>query len=388
MANPNPLHSRENPPSDSMPPRADWLSLATNAETHPALLQEIRKHTRRDSPITAALARNPATPESLLQTLWKNDPAAIMDNPIIILWEFSKPGSAKQRIAKEVQFALYQHLLAQPEFDPKPELIDPEWLVYNLERPAKHPLHVPLHQLVRDPRPQIRLHLIEFRVRKTSASLGQPVAFPHDAIEALATDPRRDVVQAFAAAIADNCLRPEPLEMAFLGRIARIILAKRAGNIAITHHIARWPCLDSALVEKLARSAGEPLLALLAAHPQAAPAFQERLATHSSEIVRAGLASATPLHPLIQKLATDSNPLVRAALASSPHLPPDIQRILFEKKDPRILQSLLENPRTAPEILESFALLPLLSINHHLRNHPNTPLHVREKLPAPSSRPS
>jgi len=102
--------------------------------------------------------------------------------------------------------------------------------------------------------------------------------------------------------------------------------------------------------------------------------------TELGATLRAGLAAATPIAHLIQKLASDSNPIVRAALASSPHIPHDIQRLLFEKKDPRILQSLLENPRTAPDILEDFARLRFLSIEHRLRTHPNTPPHIRERL--------
>jgi len=372
--------SRKSLPSDALPSGADLLQVAADPGTHPDLLVELHKTSKRNPVLLAALARNPATPNKLLQFLWKKDLAALFENPIVTFWEFSKPGSAKQHLSVEVQFALYQHLLVQAEFDPAPHLIDFERLAFCLSRPSRHPLRVPLHQVVCDTRPKIRLNLIEHQVRHACRALGRPVGFPHAAILALATGVDRDVDEALASALADDCLRPEPLDAPFLGRIARLLLEKRAASMTIARNVAKWPCIDSEIVERLARRADEHFLSVLAAHPQASPALQERLAAHASETVRAGLAAATPIAHLIQKLASDSNPIVRAALASSPHIPHDIQRLLFEKKDPRILQSLLENPRTAADILEDFARLRFLSIEHRLRTHPNTPPHVREGL--------
>jgi hypothetical protein len=372
--------SRKSLLSDALPSGPELLKVAADPGTHPDLLIEIHKTSKRNPAIQAALARNPATPTKLLQVLWKKDLAALFENPIVTFWEFSKPGSAKQHLSVEVQFALYQHFLAQPEFDPAPHLVDPERLAFSLGRPSRHPLRIPLHQVVRDTRPKIRLQLLEHQVRHACRTLGRPVGFPHEAILALATGVDRDVDEALASALADDCLRPEPLDPPFLGRIARLLLEKRAASMTIARNVAKWPCIDSEIVERLARRADEHFLSVLAAHPQASPALQERLAAHASETVRAGLAAATPIAHLIQKLASDSNQIVRAALASSPHIPHDIQRLLFEKKDPRILQALLENPRTAPDILEDFARLRFLSIEHRLRTHPNTPPHVRERL--------
>lgn len=370
----------ENLPSGALPSGEQLLQFAADPSTHPDHLLEIHRTSKGNSVLHAALARNPAAPIKLLQVLWKRDPAAILENPIVIFWEFSKPGSARQHLSVEVQFALYQHLLAQPEFDPSPHLVDPGRLAFSLGRPSRHALGIPLHQVVRDTRPNIRLQLLEHQVRHACRTLGCPVGFPHEAILALATGLDSDVDEALASALADDCLRPDPLDARFLGRIARLLLDKRAGSITIARHVAKWPCIDSEIVERLSRGADEHFLSVLAAHPQASPALQERLAAHALETVRAGLAAATPIAHLIRKLASDPDPFVRAALASSPHIPPDIQRLLFEKKDPRILQALLENPRTTPDILEAFSRLRFLSIQHHLRTHPNTPPHVRERL--------
>ena len=367
-------------PASAAPSRADLLRLAADPGTHPGRLAEIHKSTKRDRDINAALARNPATPNEVLQYLWRKDPDAILQNPIVTLWEFSMPGSTKRRISSVVQFALYQHLVARAEFDPQPELIDYERLIFWLSRPSRYTLRIPLHLVVRDTRPQIRLNLIHYQVRHACRTLRRPVGFPREAILALATGTDRDVDEALASAIADDCLRPEPLDMAFLARIARLLLEKRAGSISIAGHVAKWPCIDSDLVERLARRADDHFLSLLAAHPQASASFQESLASHPSEIVRAALAAATRIGHLIHKLASDSNPIVLAALASSPNVPLEIQRALFAKKDPRILQSLLQNARTAPEILEDMSRLPFLDLAKQLCIHPNAPLRLRRQL--------
>jgi hypothetical protein len=367
-------------PTQVLPAGADRLALAADPGTPPDQLVEIQKQFASDPSIQATLARNPATPQKLLLRLWRNDPAAILENPIVTFWEFSKPGSAKEHISFDIQFALYQHLLLQPDFEPSPHLIDPKHLVACLGRPSRHALQIPLHLVLRDNRAKIRFELLEYQVPHASRKLGRPVGFPHDDLVALASSGDRGIHEALAAAIGGDFLRPDPLDIPFLGRLARLILDQRGQSFSIPRHIAKWPCIDSDIVEKLARRADDHFLSVLAAHPQASHALQERLATHPSESVRAGLAAATPLDHLIQRLSLDPNPIVRAALASSPHIQTDIQQRLFEKKDPRILQSLLANPHTAPEILAACSRLRFLSIEHRLRTHPNTPPDVLARL--------
>ena len=329
--------------------------------------------------ILRALARNPATPKHELQNLWRSDPGAILENAIVVLWEFSKPGSASRMISRDVQFRLYQYLLSQEVFETKPEWIDDEWIAYFLERPEQDPFRLPLHSLVRDKSKVIRVALLDSCIKKAAASQGAPVGFPHEAMESLARDSSRDVVESFAAAIAANWLRPDPMDSIFLTRLAEILLLKSKGNISIAFQVAKWPCLNPDLIEKLARRADENMLAILASHPQASEAFQDRMASHHSEIVRGGVAAVTTSETLMRKLVQDPDPVVRAKLASSPHLPPNLQLVLYEKKDPRILQGLLQNKSTSSELLEAMARLPFLFIDKYIRAHPNTPPHVLKR---------
>lgn len=362
----DPLRFASNPASDS-----DYLGYFARTSKDPAVL--------------AALARNPNTPLVRLGYLWEKDPQAILENPIVMLWDFTKPGSAKKKVPREAQYILYQHLLAQPEFDPRPEIIDEEWVAYFLERPRNIPFALPFHAVVRDGRLRIRLSLLRTCVKYISEWSRRAVEFPHHAIEVLANDSSSEVAEALAMAIGADWLRPDPLDMAFLAHIARLLMKREGGAGSLAPHVAKWPCLDADLIEGLARDADEKLLAILAAHPKASESFQERMASHSSELVRAGLAASTPIDSLIRQLATDANPSVRASLATSRHLTPEIQSVLFANKDSRIILGLLENPLTIPELIRAIGHLPHLSITDRLRNHPNTPPDILAILPRPCS---
>lgn len=361
-----------------IPPKADWERLAVDPATDSQVLAHLCALSE-EPPVLRALARNPATPKIELMRLWRNDPGAILENAVVVLWEFSKPGSTSRMISRDVQFRLYQHLLSQEVFESKPEWIDPERIAYFLERPEQECFRLPLHSLVRDKNKIIRVALLDSCIKKAAASQGGPVPFPHEALESLAMDSSRDVAESFASAIAENCLRPEPMDSVFLIRLAEILLLKNKGSLSIAFQVAKWPCLNSNLIEKLARRADENMLAILAAHPQASENFQDRMACHHSEIVRSGVAASTRSETLMRKLVKDPDPFVRAKLATSPHLPSDLQRVLYERKDPRILQGLLQNQSTSGELLEAMARLPFLFIEKYIRTHPNTPPHVLER---------
>lgn len=364
-----------------MPDPAEWSTFASDPASDSALLEALCESAPSPE-ILAALARNPATPFPKLRRLWMKDPAAILENPIVLLWEFTKAGSVRQKITRELQFRLYQHLLVQEVFDPKPALIELEVIVNRLERihNARH-LELPLHAFVRDDRYAVRRAILGYSLKRKSRSQGYPVAFPTSAIELLADDPNYQILAALAEAIAANWLRPEPMDSSFLARLAGKLVSRSGGPHSIAVNVAKWPCLDADLVEKLARRADEKLLSVLAAHPSASDDFQARMASHESEIVRAGVAASARSVDLIHKLAMDSNPFVRASLATLRGLPPTLQQRLYESKDPRILQALLQNPSTTGKVLEEMYKLPFLPIGEFLRNHPNTPRHIIEKLP-------
>lgn len=363
-----------------MPEPGEWLRHAADPGTDQMLLRAIMRYGARMPGVRAALARNPSTPERCLHMLWAKEPAAILENPLTVLWELTRPDSAKKNLPERLQFALYQHLLVQEEFDLRRDLVDPRVVVKCLEIPRNGALRVPLHHFVRDTHRGIRVQLLNRAVRSEAESRGRPVEFPLKAVESLVADSNPAVLDSLAEAIALGHLRLETNDRASIRHISRSLIAKAGGSGPVVRKVARWPDLDAELIEEIAADADTALLAILATRQNASPGFQERLSSHGSEMVRAGLASSTSLPHLIRKLAGERNPTVLAGLASSPHLPPDLQRALFEGKDPRILLPLVKNPRLDPPILEAFSLLPHLSVETHLRNNPNTPAHVLSSL--------
>lgn len=359
----------------------ELLRAAGNPETEVDVLKDMVARCRNPA-VRAALARNPSTPMRQLQILWQTDPGAILENPLVFLWEFTKPGMARNKISKECQFMLYQHLLAQEEFVPRPDLIDCHWVAWYLADDARRlRFRYPLHVLVRDESLEIRLALLKLCVSNAKKATALAVPFPHDAIEVLVADSRNDVREALAAAIREGWMIPEPMDSEFLTRIALQLIAKSSGNLEIARCIARWPCLNSRIIERLEMHVDASLLATLAGHPMGSPEFQARMACHPDKKVRAGVAAVTPVADLIERLLRDPNPRVRASLAMSPHLTPEIQRALFANKDSEIVLALLQNPLTLPEILEAIAKLPNLATASYLKTHTNTPKHVLVSLP-------
>ncbi len=358
----------------------ELLGVAGNPETDTEMLREMAARCGNRA-VRAALARNPSTPISDLQALWRRDPGAILENPLVFLWEFTRPGLAREMIPKDCQFMLYQHLLVQDEFVPRPDLIDCEWVAWHLANDVrKLKFRYPLHVVVRDDTLKIRMALLKLCVRNVKKATALAARFPQDAIEVLAADSRSEVREALSAAIAEGWLTPEPMDSEFLIRMARELISKSMGNLEIAASIARWPVLNATLIERLAMQASEGLLVILAGHPKASPSFQARMASHPYEQVRARVASVTPVEELIERLARDPNPLVRAGLASSPHLTPEIQRALYANRDSGIILGLVKNPITLPELLEAISKMPNLAVVGHLRGNPNTPKHVLKSL--------
>jgi hypothetical protein len=370
------LRSRPLPTNDA----EELLALAGSPDTDPKTLLTIWLKSCCPS-VKHTLARNPSTPVSALLRLWALDPGAVLENPVVLLWEFTKPGSPQKILPPSIQYSLYQFLLDRPEFEQHRSYISEDEVVRMLGKKDGYRLKVPAHIVVRDERSSIRLVLLELTVQFQSEKLGRPVEFPATALNTLAADSSKPVLHALAVAMANRWILPEPFAPDFIFRLARHLHAK--GEASIAHPIAQWPFLDSELVEHLAMGADDELIAVLAKHPNASQQFQSRMATHNSALIRASVASSTRDEALLRRLFSDRDPLVRCGLASSPHLPSDLQWPLFKSKDSRILLALLKNPITTPEILEQLAGLPNLGITRLLREHPNTPAHIREALPKP-----
>lgn len=355
----------------------ELLAMASSPDTAPDSLIIIWLKSRSIN-VKHALARNPSTPVVALVRLWELDHGAILENPVVALWEFSKPGSTQKILPASLQYAFYQFLLECPDFEEHLNYVSEEEVVRMLVNNDGYRLKVPIHCVARDRRSRVRCALLQDTVRFESENIGRPVEFPVATLEALASDSSGPVLRALAVALAERWILPEPCDADFVIRLAWHLHSK--GDPSISRPISRWPFLNEELVERLAVGADDELLADLAKHPKASVEFHTRLAGHDSEVIRAAVASSTTCEALQRRFFTDRNPPVRWGLASCPHLSPELQQGLFESKDPRVLLSLLKNPATLGGILEQLATLPNLGITFLLREHPNTPSHFRDTL--------
>lgn len=358
----------------------ELLALAGSPDTDPETLLTIWLKSCCPS-VKHTLARNPSTPASALLRLWALDPGAVLENPVVLLWEFTKPGSPQKILPSSLQYSLYQFLLERPDFEQHLNCISEEELVRMLGKKEACRLKVPAHVVSRDRRTRVRLALLEQTVRFQSENIGCPVGFPSAAIKDLASDSSKAVLHALAEALAQRWILPEPFEADFVLQLAWHLHSN--GDASVARPISRWPFLDPDLVERLAEGADDDLLAALAKHPNASLKFQTCLAGHTAETVRASVASSTACESLHLRLFSDRNPIVRWSLAACPHLSIELQQRLFDSKDPRVLLALLKNRATVGGILEKLAALPHLGISNWLREHPNTPAHILVSLPTP-----
>lgn len=66
-----------------------------------------------------AVAKNPNTPLEDLHHLWLRYPECVLENPILVMWEFTSPKEVPELISTSVLLALFNSLRAKEE--PLPE---------------------------------------------------------------------------------------------------------------------------------------------------------------------------------------------------------------------------------------------------------------------------
>ena len=74
--------------------KAKAIEMAKAEKTGPYNLEELALIQSRE--VHRALASNANTPEDLLQSLWVNWPEAILENPIIDIWDLTQSNYPKK----------------------------------------------------------------------------------------------------------------------------------------------------------------------------------------------------------------------------------------------------------------------------------------------------
>ena len=350
------------------------LKVAEDSDTHPDVLSQLAES--KDEVVTAAVAANPNTPEVVLFLLWVKNPACLLKNPLLHLWEFTEPGSLQSKIPPAALLSLYAHLI-ENEADQIPENILPVKRRLQLFDDAMKIDHdADFDIFARDPSPQVRCLFID--PPRSFYSHGQKKVFIQpETILNLARDPDPSVVLALAEAFSRGPLRGNRYvssEVDTFDAAARILFAYRIPAIDLL--LSKASGLPPDLIDELSKYEDETIRENVSKLERAEIETHLRLCRDQSVCVRKTLAAATRFDSVQAIFLNDSSLEVRQALAASSHLTtaskesllihPDVEtRVVFAARtsspynerfplteDPAVLSALLGNYETSDAMIE------------------------------------
>jgi len=350
------------------------LEMAQDCQTEPEWLSRASRSI--DPVVLAAIARNPNTPKPVLFRLWAKFPEAVIENPVLTLWEFTSNGPLMAGIRREVIVSLYQAFLKTSGLVFPETLLPVDWRIDFLKK-WPHQSTLPLHYFLRDPSEDVRLVFLEHTLPSKFGHAGSE-SFPIESLENLLTDASPAIWKAFLAAVTNKWIGPQTENLSFWQETARRLHSFRWRGVDAS--LSLWESLPVDLIETISEKAQPAILANLAALPNCPRSLHERFSTNDFEEVRAAVARFTPFPDLHGHFLSDPSFKVRAGLASSQHIEDDIQRRLIFPKNADIHLALLNNPRALPEVLKILSELPNVDIKSKLLVHPNLPRDVFDEF--------
>ncbi len=350
------------------------LELAQDCRTEPEWLSRASRSI--DPVVLAAIARNPNTPKPVLFRLWAKFPEAVIENPVLTLWEFTSNGPLMAGIRREVIVSLYEAFLKTTGLVFPDTLLPVDWRIDFLKK-WPHQSNLPLHYFLRDPSENVRLVFLEHTLPSKIGHAGSE-SFPIESLENLLTDASPPIWKAFLFAVTNKWIGPQTENLSFWHETARRLHSFRWRGVNAS--LSRWESLPVDLIEAISVRAKPATLANLAALPNCPRSMHERFSTNDFEEVRAAVARFTPFPDLHDRFLSDPSFKVRAGLAASQHIVDDIQRRLIFPKNADIHLSLLNNPRALPEVLKILSELPNVDIKSKLLVHPNLPRDVFDEF--------
>ena len=318
-----------------MKTQREILDAASDFSTTSEVLIELAATS--DIAIRRALARNPNTPEVLLQTLWEAHPDCILDNPILALWEFTRGCSAAELIGDRLLLGLFNHLRST-NADLPSHLFTPASLRGMVRRGVSRNDPEVFAFAPFEENADWRVSMLENPTRR-----GLFAFFEEHAADAVwmrfATDPDPKVRLAFAALLRSGPFDAEP-RRTVLAEAARALF--RDGRRETHAHLANCRLLPPDLVDSLSAS----------------PEVETREAL--SRCVNATI-------PALERLAADPELPVRLALARNCILPEihkillrdpaaDVRRLLAQNHSVSAAVLALFNPRDIPDVIRAVFL--------------------------------
>ncbi len=406
------------------------LELAQNANTDSQVL--IKLASSRFRLICEAVARNPNTPEMVLQRLAVLYPKAFLENPVLDFLRFENPAwfadlPTYAQHALLASSACPQAWLENPRLDhdarlaalknPKlPLTIMTSWLEFaeprvldamghycrfsdqlglalgltlpELDRNSELLKDVVVSGLPLEPR------FLEVLATDYDSELRGYIAAradtPQSVLEALALDEETSVATAARANLkSDFATRAEALALT----ASRDLLRLARGGVRARRLAAQHVGISANLLAKLSRDEDWRVRQAVAQHHKTSARVLQRLAKDADRDVREAVAN-NPKAAVntVQLLLSDVYEPVQKAARKHPHAPQDLLRLLIrlEEKDPTFFE--LENlpswldewvvahPNATVAMLEAFAKHPSETIRSLVATHFRTPQKVLESL--------
>ncbi len=312
---------------------ADFIAVAADPSTSVEQLVSLADAPQEE--IHRALARNPNTPVDLLQHFWETHPDCILENPVLTLWEFTKPESAVEFIGGKVLLLLYNHLRRKGE--PLPSDIFKPATIEDMVREAVSSHNPDVFEFLPiEKASSLRRLLIENPAQRRLFRFFENKA-PDELWLRFATDADPEIRLGFA-----NLLRSAPFDArpqrSIVAEATRLLM--RDGRPEVVQHLANCRFLPGELVEKLSFSGDVEARVALARCFFAPDSALERLARDTEEAVRISLARHCEEKSTQCLLLRDSSATVRKRLAESPHLCASLIQEFDLRDDPEVLKTL------------------------------------------------
>ncbi|MFM8764417.1 MAG: hypothetical protein ACKOEZ_06245, partial [Spartobacteria bacterium] len=310
---------------------ADFITVAADPSTSVEQLVSLADAPQEE--IHRALARNPNTPVDLLQHFWESHPDCLLENPVLTLWEFTKPGSAVEFIGGKVLLLLYNHLRRQGA--PLPSDIFRPSTIEDMVREAVLCQNPDVFEfLPKEESSSLRRLLIENPAHRRLFHFFENKA-PDEVWLRFATDADPEIRLGFA-----NLIRSAPFDArpqrSIVAEATRLLM--RDGRPEVLQHLSNCRFLPGELVGKLSFSEDVEIRVALARCFFAPKSALERLARDTEEAVRVSLASHCEQNSAQRLLLRDFSATVRKRLAESPHLCGSLIEEFDLKDDPAVLK--------------------------------------------------
>ena len=318
------------------------IELAKDPGTSSCYLEELSRYSDRN--VRRQVAFNPSTPESLLRDMWVTWPEAILENPIIDVWELTGSVPLYEKLDREGLWSWYHYLIRSGQHD-KINANIPESV--RLGFPFKH--RSLEYWLCEDPSSQVRVRLAgsssypevqarlvmdpEHEVRIALAGNRHLSAYSH---RVMASDPNKDVM----IALAQNTHIKEDIKNAGFGILAFLededVRIAAASNPKTPQDVLERHCIWDECEKVKIGAALNPSLGKKLHRQMQGELHLEMNVRRERNIVVALASNRAADADFLTELATSENRAYRAAAAANSNTPEWLQLALYNDDSEKV----------------------------------------------------